>query len=112
MPPTMRLLADNVVEPAIGPAAHLTPVRIVIAGSRVEILASLLTLAFRDDGALKLRVPDLEPALGGQLDASAQELLVAGDGHRAPLLRAELQRGENVLAPVGVVDLDCVTPAS
>jgi hypothetical protein len=54
---------------------------------------------------LKLRIGDLEPVLGGELDAGPLEQLVAADGESAPFLRARLKSSENAL-PTGVMDVD------
>ena len=63
-------------------------------------------MALGRDRLLKVGIGDLEAVLGGQLDADAHELPVAMHRNRSPLLRAELQGGQDALAVPTGMDVD------
>ena len=97
VPPSVRLVAVPACQPVfIGREwTHLATER-----------CSLPLLALGRDCLLKPGIGDLEAVLGGQFDANARELAVAVHRHRPPLLRAQLEGGEDALAGPTVVDID------
>ena len=63
-------------------------------------------VALGRNGVLQLRVGDLEPVLHRQFHADPPERFVSVNREGAPLLSAELERGEDRLAAVAVADVD------
>src|SRR6187551_1711314 len=65
-----------------------------------------MPLALGRDQLLKAGIGDPEAVLGGQLDTDAHELPVAMHRNSPPLLRAELQGGQDALAVLAGMDVD------